>query len=180
MEQRIVRYASAIVSIARDEKKIKEYKAAFFELFDVMNSNKDVKRYLESYFVKIEDKYKMIDELCSSFKLEGLTNFLKLITKKHLIFRFNDIFRAVNKLMNEELGIDEGFVYSTEALSEERIAQIEDAISKRLGHRVELKNRIDESLIGGVKVVVRDHVYDGTIKTKLASLKENLKERRNG
>ena len=81
-------------------------------------------------------------------------------------------------MINEELNIDEGYVYSTEPLDASQIAKIEDAVGKKLGHKVELKNNIDSRLIGGVRVVINDHVYDGSIKFKLETLKNNLKERR--
>ena len=52
------------------------------------------------------------------------------------------------------------------------------AIAKKLGHEVELKNLVDARLIGGVKVVIHDHVFDGSIKYKLETLENTLKERR--
>ena len=46
----------------------------------------------------------------------------------------------------------------------------------KIGKKVELKNKLDERLIGGVKVVVHDHVFDGSVKYKLETLKEQLKD----
>ena len=57
-------------------------------------------------------------------------------------------------------------------------ALISDAVGKKLNHKIELKNIIDERLIGGVRVVINDHVFDGSVKFKLETLKNNLKERR--
>lgn len=179
MESQISKYASAIVSVAKDEGKCLEYKTAFVELLNAFLENPEVTKFLESYFVSNEEKYKLIDELTKSYKLQNLSNFLKLIAKKHLIYKFKDIVKEITKLLNEELKIDEGFLYSTVKLSESQIDSIEEAVGKKLGHKVELKNVIDERLIGGVRVVIHDHVFDGSIKFKLETLKNNLKERRN-
>lgn len=178
MESVITRYASAIVSLANDEGKLKEYKKAFYELDCLFSSNEKLKKYLESYFVKNEDKYTIIDELCSSYKLKSLSNFIKLIVSKHIFIKFHDLYNAINKQVNIELGIDEGTIYSVFKLSEKQIKDIEAAISKKRGHVVELKNKLDESLIGGVRVVVHDHIYDGSIKGKLENLKNTLNEGR--
>ena len=172
------RYAVAIVSIAKSEKKLDEYKLAIRELDSFFSENADAKKYLESYFVSSDEKFGFIDKLCNKYKLANLNNFLKLITSKHLVFHFHDIAKAINKQINEELGVDEGFVYSVEALSIKQKASIEDAISKKRGHKVELTNKLDPRLIGGIKVVVHDHVYDCSIKGKLETLKNNLNERR--
>ena len=172
------KYASAIVSIAREENKCEQYKKAFASLLDIFKENEEFSKYLESYFVKDEEKFKTIDELAKPYGLDNLNNFLKLLTQKHLINKFREIVKEINKLLNEQLEIEEGFVYSTVPLDEKQMGRIEQAISKKLNQKVELKNLIDERLIGGVRVVIHDHVYDGSIKFKLENLKNNLKERR--
>ena len=178
MEGIVSKYASAIVSIAKDENKCSLYKDAFVSLLDVFRANPEVVKFLESYFVSDEEKYKLIDELTKSYKNENLSNFMKLLAKKHLIYKFKDVVKEITKLLNEELNIDEGFLYSTEELSKAQIERIEMAVGKKLGHKVELKNIIDARLIGGVRVVIHDHVFDGSINYKLETLKNNLKERR--
>jgi len=178
MESNITKYASAIVSIAKDEHKCEQYKSAFVSLLSLFSEHPEVVKYLESYFVEDDKKYKFIDELCSSYQNKNLCNFLKLLAKKHLIYEYKDIFKQILKFLNEELNIDEGYLYSTEELSKSHIEKIEDAVGKKLGHKVELKNIIDKRLIGGVRVVINDHVYDGSIKYKLETMKNNLKERR--
>lgn len=173
-----VRYAGAIVSLAKEEKKLSEYKLAISELDAFFLNNAEAKKMLESYFVSNEDKFAFVDELVKKYKLPNLSNFMKLIVSKHLMFHFHDIAKAVNKQVNQELNIDEGFVYSVDELSSKEIKAIEDAISKKRGHRVELVNKLDPRLIGGVKVIVHDHIYDGSILGKLETLKNNLNERR--
>mgnify|MGYP003314667768 CR=1 FL=1 len=178
MEDLVVRYAAAIVSIARDEQKIEQYKFAVLDVQEKLSNEPKLLKLLTSYFVDNEKKMLVIDELCSSYKLDNFTNFLKLLTKKHKISMFKDIAKKINSELNDSLNIFEGFIYSTEKLSEEKISEIEDVISTRMKRKVELKNKIDKRLIGGVKVVVHDHVFDGSIKYKLETMKQNLKERR--
>lgn len=178
MESLVSKYASAIVSLAKEENKCAQYKDNINALYKMFLEQPEIAKYLESYFVSDEDKFAFVDELCKSFKNENVCNFVKLLTRKHLIFKFKDIVKEVNKLLNEELNIDEGYLYSTEELSTSQIKKIEEAISKKLTHKVELKNVIDPRLIGGVRVVVHDHVFDGSIKYKLETLENNLKERR--
>ena len=92
---------------------------------------------------------------------------------------YKNIAKETCKNINFELNIYEGIIYSTEPLQNSKILEISRLISKKLGRQVELKNKIDSRLIGGVKVVVHDHIFDGSIKYKLETLKEQLKERRN-
>lgn len=180
MEEVASRYAAAIVSIAKDENKLEQYKLAILDVEALFESNHDLLKFLKSYFVKASEKYSVIDGILSKYRLENLNNFIKLLVEKHQIHNYKNIVKEVTKGINYELDIYEGFVYSTEPLTSEQIKEIADVISDKLNRKVELTNKIDNRLIGGVKVVVHDHVFDGSIKHKLETMKENLKERRNG
>ena len=180
MEEAVSRYSAALVSLAKDEGKLEQFKFAVLSIQETFNINPELLKYLKSYFVTESDKNRVIDELSKDFKLKNLTNFLKLLVLKHKIYLFKDIAKEITKDINFELDIYEGFVYSTEPLEKGKIEQISQVISKKIGKKVELKNKLDERLIGGVKVVVHDHVFDGSVKYKLETMKEQLKERRNG
>ena len=63
-----------------------------------------------------------------------------------------------------------------EFLSSEQIDNVSKAIEQKINKKVVLKNRIDNTLIGGIKVVVDDYNFDGSIKNKLKKLNQYLKE----
>ena len=56
----------------------------------------------------------------------------------------------------------------------DQIEKVEKAISKQIEKNVKLENKIDESLLAGVKVVINNVVWDGSYKAKLKIIKENL------
>ncbi|MCQ3034858.1 MAG: F0F1 ATP synthase subunit delta [Bacilli bacterium] len=174
MEELFVRYATALLELAIEEKKVSEYKEALASIFDVFNEDESIQKYLESFFEDNDKKFQIVDTLCEPFKLKHLSSFMKLIVSKHLILHFKELYKSFNKLANEELGIEEGFVYSTYKLSKEEIKKIADSLEKRTSRKVELTNLIDESLIGGVKVIIKDRVYDGSVKYKLDTMKSKL------
>lgn len=177
MDSLYSRYASALLSLAKDEGRIKEYKDALLEVLSFFSANLETKKYLESYLIPNDAKYEVADKISEPFKLAHLASFLKLLIKKHRFHSFKEIVYEYVKIANEELGILEGFVYSTITLTNEEVKRISKSISKNIGQQVELKPLIDTRLIGGIKVVVRDRVFDGSILGKLNSLKTNLTER---
>ena len=68
----------------------------------------------------------------------------------------------------------EGLIYSAFPLNKETINKIKTKISQIEKMDVELISRIDPSLIGGVKVVINSHVYDGSIKNQLEKMQIDL------
>lgn len=178
MNEVVSRYASALVSIAKEEQKLEQYKIAILSVQETFNENPELVKYLKSYLVKDNKKYEVINELTKDYNLENFSNFIKLLVLKHKIYLFKDIVKEITKGINYELDIFEGFVYSIEPLDEKKIKEISEATSIRVGKKVELTNKLDSRLIGGVKVAVHDRVFDGSIKHKLETMKEELKERR--
>ncbi|MCQ2793588.1 MAG: F0F1 ATP synthase subunit delta [Bacilli bacterium] len=178
MDSLFVRYSNALLSLAKQENKVKEYKEAIKSLLEFFANNEEINVYLKSYFMTEDEKYKVVETLCKQYNLKNLTSFMKLLVKKH---RFNDFKYIAKEFINgsnESLGISEGFVYSVEPLNKLQIEKIENAISKRLNGKVELTNKIDKRLIGGIKVVIHDYVFDGSLSYKIETMKNNLNERR--
>ena len=51
---------------------------------------------------------------------------------------------------------------------------MESSLSKKLNKKVILSSTIDENIIGGIKIRIGDRLFDGTVKSKLNKLKEDL------
>ena len=102
-----------------------------------------------------------------------LLNLCLLLDKQ----RFNsilDIVNEFNEAANQYLNIEEGIIYSAQPLSEEDVKGIAARVSKIIGKETILKQRLDESLVGGFKVSVADKVIDNSLKNKLEGLRSEL------
>ncbi len=173
-----VKYASALLSLAQDEDLLVQYKATFKSFIALVKENPKIIKMLGSYFLDEKHKYAFVDEITEEFNLKNFSSFIKLLVRKHLIDNLFDIYREFIKLANENLGVKEGIVYSAVALNEKQLHELTSALSKRLEEEIELKNIVDTSLIGGVKLVVDGKIYDGSIKNHLNELKRTLLERK--
>ncbi len=59
-------------------------------------------------------------------------------------------------------------------LTNSELGQIKDILSKQTGLDVKVKNVVDDSIIGGMRIRIGDKVIDNTIKQKLQNLGERL------
>ena len=67
-------------------------------------------------------------------------------------------------------------VTSAEPLSDTHVAALKAALKASLGKDVALETNVDPSLIGGLIVKVGSRMIDGSLRTKLNSLKLAMKE----
>ncbi|NLG24221.1 MAG: F0F1 ATP synthase subunit delta [Clostridiales bacterium] len=67
-----------------------------------------------------------------------------------------------------------GVVWTAMALAESDVASLEQTFAARLREDVRLTQRVDPSLLGGVRVELAGRVYDGSLKNQLARIRRAL------
>ncbi len=172
MESVAFSYGLALFEIAKEENNLKAYKQDLDFIREALNI--EYLKFFNQKMIVQEERISVLEKCFKENVQPMVLNFLKLLVVKG---RINHLFEIINEyttLYNEALGIVEGMVYTPYPLNENELKQIETAISNKEEKTVILTSKIDENLIGGVKVVIGDHVYDGSIQQKITSLQSEL------
>lgn len=180
MESVYKSYAVALFELANEANKLEFYQEETKAISNILKDNKEFLNLLTNQFVNKDEKKELLDKVFKNKIDNMILNFLKLLVDKSRFNNSIDIFKEFNSLANEKRGIKEGILYTASSLDDKKIEAIEAKIAKNLGKKVELSVVIDESLIGGFKVVISDLVIDNSIKNKLESLKNDLVEEKVG
>lgn len=173
MKEITSRYAEALFSLKRDSKQLETTQIEIKELKKIFEENPDFIVVLSSSYKSIEEKIEIVDKTLKGVD-EDIKSLIKIVCQNHRASYLLEIFDEFNSLVNEYRGVKEGLVYSTQKLSDAQLAKLNKKISEIEHQPTELKNLIDSSLIGGVKVVINDHIYDGSIKHHLEDMKISL------
>lgn len=173
MNELTSRYASALFSLKKDSNKLLEAQKDIKELIKILNENPEYPLVLSSSYLEKENRLEMVEEAFSGVD-EEIKTFIKIIVENNRASYLKEIFQDFNSLVNEYRQIKEGLLYSSIPLKEEEISKIASSIAQVEKCEIELKNVIDPTLLGGVKVVINDHIYDGSIKHKVEQMKLTL------
>ena len=166
-------YASALLSIAIDDNKVIDYQKEVKELRKIIKDNPDFLLLIDSRFLTINERKEKAEEILKGFS-NDVVNFIKIIIEHNRVNYLEDILQAFNTLCNENRDILEGLIYTAFPLDEKTFNKIKNKISQVEHHDVDLITKIDPSLIGGVKVVINSHIYDGSIKNQLEQMQVDL------
>lgn len=91
------------------------------------------------------------------------------------VSRLAAIIAAFSDLWNREHGIVEAQVTSRDRLDDATLADVRRFVAQRYhAKQVEIVDRIDATIKGGIVIRVGDEVIDGSIATQLKKLKKNL------
>lgn len=168
------KHAEALYQLAKEEGKVAEYETALQNVLLSFKENPGLESCLSSYALSKEKLYPLVDEIYGKIPLKSLVPFLKVVIAHHRMNHFSEIEAAYRSLANAALGIKEGLVYSAMPLSEKEMALVTASFEEKLRVKVELENRTEPSLLGGIKVAIDGKVYDGTLSSKLEALRSRL------
>jgi F-type H+-transporting ATPase subunit delta len=174
MDKVALHYAKALFDLALEEKAVLRYKTIVVSLLETYQTEPNIRLLFGSAFLSKAEKEHHVELLLNGFDSPTLVLFFKVLVKHHRTSDFPKIAKEFISLANDYLGIAEGLLYSYTEISKDEKQKIEASIGAKLHKQVELTPIIDERLLGGVKVVVNDHIFDGTLLNKIEKMKTDL------
>ncbi len=167
-------YATALFEAAGDEGIQEQIREETQGLLDLFQNEPDFYRFFCMPGIPADEKKEVLTNVLEGKISREVLNFLFVLVDKGRVRHFERMVRAYAKLMDEAGGLSAGEVYSAVPLSDDRISKLEEQTGKLIGGRVRLENRIDKSLIGGVKVQVAGKIFDATLKSRLEDMRRRM------
>lgn len=115
----------------------------------------------------------IIDALGPELALEGI-NLVSLLIENGRLSLAPQIAELYGAMRAEAEGSVDAEVVTATGLDTNQQQRIVEALSRRLGRRVNLTTRIDETLVGGAVIRAGDLVIDGSVRSQLERLSRAL------
>jgi F-type H+-transporting ATPase subunit delta len=110
-------------------------------------------------------------------KLTPITgNTLRLMAAKRRLFVLPALMRALRDRIAAHKGEITADVVSAKALTKTQAANLAKALTASMGKDVKLNATVDEGIIGGLIVKVGSKMIDTSIRAKLNTLQNKMKE----
>ena len=170
------RYSQALFEVGKENNKLEEYLEEIKFIGDICSEYKDFFELLKTPKISINEKKDVFEETFEGKVSKEVNNFIKIILDKRRIKNIFEITKEYEKLVDKHNGVVKADAYTTMPLDKNTLKSLEEKLSKTTNKNVKLKNKVDETLIGGVKIVLGDKVIDGTIKKKLTNIESSLKK----
>jgi len=168
-------YGGALFDVAKERRKItvigEEYKAVSL----VFKENPMLKKLFIVPTLSALEKKRVAKKIFEGRISTELLNYIYILIDKRRIGAWEDIGRYYDKLVWESDGLTKGIMYSASPLDKDRIEAMEKKAGAAIGRKVKLENRIDKSLIGGVRIYVEGKLIDASVKTRLENMKKRIR-----
>jgi len=101
-------------------------------------------------------------------------NLLRTLVRNDRLAALPEIAAQFHALKNEREGTADAEIISAFPMTDEQVAKLMTALEKKFKVKLIPTLAIDSSLIGGVRVVVGDEVFDTSIRTRLEKMRVAL------
>jgi F-type H+-transporting ATPase subunit delta len=168
------RYAAALFQLAKEQNKLDLIESELLVVKEVFAANKEVLDVLNHPKVAKDKKKQMIKQSFASLS-QQVVNTLLLLVDRNRIDIVEEMVTYFVQSANELHGTADATVYTVRPLNEEELSSISASFAKKVGKKsLRLKNIVDKTLIGGVKLRIGNRIYDGSVSGKLERIERQL------
>lgn len=175
LETIAARYAGAIYELGVEGNNLPRLAEEFGALAASYQSVPELRAALESPLVDEAARTALLAEVADRMGLGPVTrNTVGLLASRHRLSLLPHVARALGRLSDQRSGVERAQVTSAAPLPVAFLERLAAELSRSTGKRVIVEHRVDPSLIGGVVTRVGDRVIDGSVKSRLATLRRGL------
>ena len=168
-------YAQALYGLAKDEGCSEVILKELAVLRESFAAEPDFLRLLAAPNLSKEERCAIVDRSFRDQVHPYLLNFMKILTEKGYMRHFADCCKAYRQDYNRDHGILEVTAVTALPLSEEQAGRLTEKLAKVTGKSIDLYNRVDPGVLGGIRLDYDGKRLDDTVSHRLASIGTLLK-----
>jgi F-type H+-transporting ATPase subunit delta len=172
------RYAKALFDVAVAENAdLGKIGRDLADVTALLTQNSELRQAAERAAVPDAARLAMMDQVATRLGVSmQVTKLVAMLTRSRKLDLMKDLTEAYNERLLAHQNIVRAEVTSAAPLSPEKTRALEESLSKVTGKKVELSVTVDPELLGGVVATIGSTVYDGSVKTQLERMRQELVE----
>ena len=175
MSQIAVTYAQALYDLAAEEKLEEGILQQLETLQQAFSQEPGFVTLLSAPNLSKDERCGIVDQSFRESVHIYVLNFLKILTEKGYMRHFEDCCKAYTRLYHDAHGILPVKVVAAVELTETQKEKLTDKLTKLTAKQILLQCRVDPSVLGGVRLDYDGKRVDGTVQSRLDSVRDLLK-----
>jgi F-type H+-transporting ATPase subunit delta len=167
-----IRYAEAVFQVAREDQSYDLWLRELGEAEQLL-MDRAASQVLTSPAVPQDRKASIMAEALPALS-EPVRRFLDLLLRRDRLQLLPRVLESLRELMNNERGLQTATVTTAVPLGATQKELLAQRLSTRTGKQVQIEEKLDPALIGGVLAQVGDQIIDGSVRGRLERLRRTL------
>ena len=178
MRASAARYARALLDITISESDPIAAETDLAGFVDLVQRHPDLQRTFANPVVSATAKRAVVQQILDRSKpVAPVGKLLLLLASRGRLELVPDILDIYRERLMEHRQVIQAEVTTATPLSPERAAELQQRLAKITGRTVTMTTKVDQAIIGGVVTRIGSTVFDGSVATQLAKVRDRLSER---
>ena len=171
------RYAKALFDVASAESTPEQAEKELVAFADLVAGHDDLRQALASPAIPAARKRAVVAQLLDRQQPSGpVRKLLLLLAERDRLELLVDLVSVYHERVMEHMKVVQAEVTTATPLPPDQAAQLQQRLGTTIGRTVTLTTKVDPALIGGMVTRIGGTVYDGSVATQLATLRQRLTE----
>jgi F-type H+-transporting ATPase subunit delta len=169
------RYARALFSLAQETQAVESVRSEIDQVGSLFESEPTLRAALFRPLHPVAERRAALKAVCERVGVsDSVRNFFAFLIDQRRLVDFDAIQDEFSRLADAAAGLVKAHVTAAAPLEDSQRERLQRALTARTGRNVELDVTVDPELIGGAVAVVDNVVFDGSLRTQLQQLRDNL------
>lgn len=169
------RYAAALADVVTKNNETETVRTEIAQFANFMTENPQLGEVFRSPAVPFDNKKNVLESLIAKTKPAKTTaNFLRVLQRNHRLADLPAVAERFDQVLEDRAGLVTAEITTAQPLADAQTAALQTKLQQMTGKKVKLNFKINPEIIGGVVTRIGSTVYDGSIKSQLQHLKEQM------
>ena len=171
------RYSRALFEVSKEARESEKAESDLKNFLSIYDNTIELQNFLQNPTKNLSTQKQVVNLLSDKLDFsKNLRNFFLLLIDKRRLFFVKKIIETFMKLCSKKRGEIKASLTTSKQLSESELQHISKELSSSIGSTVKFDYKVDEDLIGGLKLQLGSFMIDTSIKNKLKKYKQLMLE----
>ncbi|MDT7837771.1 F0F1 ATP synthase subunit delta [Aquabacterium sp. OR-4] len=161
-------YAEALIAAGADQAAVTQVAA-----LAAVAADAEVQQFAGHPKVTGQQVHELVAGLAGRQQAMGTTalNLLQAVVDNGRLAALPEIALQAQALLNQRSGVSQALVQSAFPMDAAQLGEIQPVLEQRFGRKLEIVVEVDANLIGGIRAVVGDEVFDTSVRARLERMR---------
>ncbi|MDO4632824.1 MAG: ATP synthase F1 subunit delta [Eubacteriales bacterium] len=169
-------YGDSLYELAVEEQLEETMIEQLKEVRQLFRENPDYLSLLSEPSIPKKDRTEMIEAAFGTQAQRYLVNFLKILCERGILREFSGCVEEFTRRYYADHNIAEAVVTGAVRLTDDQMNRLQARLEQISGKKISLVQKIDPSVLGGLRVELEGKLMDGTISGRLSGVSRKLGE----
>jgi F-type H+-transporting ATPase subunit delta len=167
------RYAEAAFSVAMRDDAVEAWRSELDSAAEIVGEER-IGRALANPSIPLETRLATAEDTFGKLVGNKMLNLIGLLLRRGRIEELPRLAAEFRRLDDERQGITHATATSASPLTADEVRALTQRLEQYTGGRIQLDVEVDPSLLGGLVVRVGDRLIDGSVRSRLERLRNQL------